>query len=509
MPDHEVALELLGRTGPLAVSSANLTGRDAATDADQAQTMLGDAVEVYLDGGPTAGNVASTIVDCTGETGRVLRAGVIPLWRLNQVVDHLGVVVESPESPESPATPESPESPGSRRRCASTSPSSWSPRSSPTCSAWWPVRSRCGPGRWPRSATVTCTRCRSRTSGGWRCSAASVAGFAVAHQLPFLSLSDDQIFRDAGVVLVAGALICAVGVLDDLLELDALTKFGGQLLAAGLLVFFDVQYYTLQLPGGGQVALDTTQAAIASVVVVVATVNAVNFVDGLDGLAAGVVGIGAVAFFLFSYQLADANNETLAISAALLTAALAGATAGFLPHNFFPARIFMGDSGSMLIGLVLAGSALTLTGQFPSAGPAPGSRGERGQPAAHAAADHPAHRDPHRALRRPRPRRGPPYPRRPVTVRPGQAAPAPPPARDRALPSQGGADHVAVGRPDRVRWRARQPVLRQADHGGAGGLGGAHRGVDVLRAPGAPPADAHAGSLTAGPGIFTAVLTLC
>ena len=201
------------------------------------------------------------------------------------------------------------------------------------------------------------------------------AGFAVAHQLPFLSLSDDQIFRDAGVVLVAGALICAVGVLDDLLELDALTKFGGQLLAAGFLVFFDVQYYTLQLPGGGQVALDTTQAAIASVVVVVATVNAVNFVDGLDGLAAGVVGIGAVAFFLFSYQLADANNETLAISAALLTAALAGATAGFLPHNFFPARIFMGDSGSMLIGLVLAGSALTLTGQFPSAGLRQGAGG--------------------------------------------------------------------------------------------------------------------------------------
>jgi len=100
------------------------------------------------------------------------------------------------------------------------------------------------------------------------------------------------------------------------------------------------------------------------VIVVVATINAVNFVDGLDGLAAGVVCIGAVAFFLFSYKLADANDETLAITAALLCAALGGACAGFLPHNFFPARIFMGDSGSMLIGVVLAGSALTLTGQF-------------------------------------------------------------------------------------------------------------------------------------------------
>ena len=106
MPDHEVALQLLARTGPLAVSSANLTGRDAATDADQAEAMLGESVEVYLDGGPTAGNVPSTIVDCTGETGRVLRVGVIPLWRLNQVVEHLGVVIEGPGSPESPESPE-------------------------------------------------------------------------------------------------------------------------------------------------------------------------------------------------------------------------------------------------------------------------------------------------------------------------------------------------------------------------------------------------------------------
>jgi UDP-GlcNAc:undecaprenyl-phosphate GlcNAc-1-phosphate transferase len=192
------------------------------------------------------------------------------------------------------------------------------------------------------------------------------AGYGVARQLPFLSLSDEKIFRDAGVVLVAGTLICAVGVLDDLLELDALTKLGGQVVAAGFLVFFEVQYYSLQLPGEEQIALDTTQAALASVIVVVGTVNAVNFVDGLDGLAAGVVGLGAVAFFLFSYQLADANGETLAISAALLTSALGGVCAGFLPHNFFPARIFMGDSGSMLIGLVLAGSALTLTSQFAS-----------------------------------------------------------------------------------------------------------------------------------------------
>ena len=190
------------------------------------------------------------------------------------------------------------------------------------------------------------------------------AAYLVAHRLPFLSTSDKQVFHDSSVVLGAGAMICVLGVLDDLFELDALTKLGGQVLAAGFLVVNQVQYFSFQLPGRSQFSLTGAQSALLSVVVVVATVNAVNFVDGLDGLAAGVVGIGAVAFFAFAYKLADANDETLAISAALLCAALGGACVGFLPHNFFPARIFMGDSGSMLIGLTLSGSALTLTGQF-------------------------------------------------------------------------------------------------------------------------------------------------
>ncbi|MCX6397469.1 MAG: MraY family glycosyltransferase [Propionibacteriales bacterium] len=192
------------------------------------------------------------------------------------------------------------------------------------------------------------------------------AGLLIAHHLPFLSTSQPQIFHDAGVVLVGGAIICAVGVLDDLIELDALTKLGGQIVAAGYLVLNDVQLYSLRLPGGDQLSLDPTQAMLFSIVLIVGTVNAINFVDGLDGLASGMVCIGAFAFFLFSYNLADANNETLAITAALLCACLAGACVGFLPHNFYPARIFMGDSGSMLLGLVLSGSTLTLTGQFAS-----------------------------------------------------------------------------------------------------------------------------------------------
>ncbi len=191
------------------------------------------------------------------------------------------------------------------------------------------------------------------------------AALLVARQLPFLSLSDPNVFRDAGVVLIAGAMICAVGMLDDIFDLDALTKFGGQLLAAGFLVYNQIQFNYFIKPDGGQFSLQSTQAALLTVFVVVATVNAVNFVDGLDGLAAGVVAIGAAAFFVFCYQLAALNNVSLATTGALLSAALAGACAGFLPHNVHPARIFMGDSGSMLIGLFLSASAITLTGQFP------------------------------------------------------------------------------------------------------------------------------------------------
>ena len=192
------------------------------------------------------------------------------------------------------------------------------------------------------------------------------AGLLVARHLPFLSTSQPAVFHDSGIVLLAGAIICAVGVIDDLIELDALTKLAGQTVAAGFMVLNDVQLYSLNLPGVGQFVLLPTQAVLLTMLLVLGTVNAVNFVDGLDGLAAGVVLIGAVAFFLFSYRLAEVNGETLAITAAMLCAAMGGACAGFLPHNFFPARLFMGDSGSMLLGLVLAGSALTLTGQFAS-----------------------------------------------------------------------------------------------------------------------------------------------
>lgn len=101
-----------------------------------------------------------------------------------------------------------------------------------------------------------------------------------------------------------------------------------------------------------------------TVLVVVATINAVNFIDGLDGLAAGVVGIAGLALFSYAYLLSKTNGMTTLTGATLIAAVLFGMCAGFLPHNFSPARIFMGDTGSMLIGLLLSASTIMLTGQF-------------------------------------------------------------------------------------------------------------------------------------------------
>jgi UDP-GlcNAc:undecaprenyl-phosphate GlcNAc-1-phosphate transferase len=163
---------------------------------------------------------------------------------------------------------------------------------------------------------------------------------------------------------MAGAIICMVGVLDDIFELDALTKLGGQVLATAFLIAFNIQYFFIPTGANTFFVLDPTQGALLTGFMVVATVNAVNFIDGLDGLAAGVVGIGALAFFAFCYGITRLNQVDRASTAALLSVALAGACVGFLVHNWNPARLFMGDSGSMLLGLVLSASAVSLSGQF-------------------------------------------------------------------------------------------------------------------------------------------------
>jgi UDP-GlcNAc:undecaprenyl-phosphate GlcNAc-1-phosphate transferase len=188
-----------------------------------------------------------------------------------------------------------------------------------------------------------------------------LAGMLVASQLGFVSAVFSE-SRDAWAVITGGTLIFLVGVVDDIWGLDALTKAAGQIIAAGVMVLQGVQL--LWLPFNGVTVLDYNSSVILTVLLIVVMVNAINFVDGLDGLAAGIIGIGSLAFFAFSYLLSVDRGIDRATTAALLSAVLAGLCAGFLAHNFNPARIFMGDSGSMLAGLLLSASVITLTGKI-------------------------------------------------------------------------------------------------------------------------------------------------
>ena len=156
-------------------------------------------------------------------------------------------------------------------------------------------------------------------------------------------------------LLLAGALIVVVGFVDDRWEMNAISKAAGQVAAGAILVFSGAELSWLPEPGGRTFIPTPDQAAALTILVVVATINAVNFIDGLDGLAAGIVCIAAVAFFLYYYRLTQVLGLSAEAGPALAASALlVGACLGFLPHNFYPARIFMGDTGAMLLGLVLA-----------------------------------------------------------------------------------------------------------------------------------------------------------
>lgn len=201
--------------------------------------------------------------------------------------------------------------------------------------------------------------------GGLAMYGGMLGGVLLAHQLPVLRRSFEFSWDVLG-VLVAGGIIVAIGALDDRFELDSLTKFAGQITAAGVLVLFGVQWFLFWVPwnGGSVLILGQDQAVLLTVVLAVALVNAMNFVDGLDGLAAGIGLIAAVAIGAFSLHLLDESGGSVSAYPPTLVAALVGgACLGFLPHNFQPARIFMGDSGAMLIGLMLAAATTSASGR--------------------------------------------------------------------------------------------------------------------------------------------------
>ncbi len=199
-----------------------------------------------------------------------------------------------------------------------------------------------------------------------------VAAVAVAGRLPHLScVVGSDATQCVGGAAAAGAeirgivigavLITVVGAIDDVRELDWLTKLAGQILAAGAMAYAGVQL--LSLPILGVTVLPSPVLMVLTIGIVLVSTNAVNFIDGLDGLATGIVAVAALAFFLYVYGLSRSYDPPNVFSTAtLVSAATLGCCLGFLPHNFHPARLFMGDAGSLLLGLLLAASTITFIG---------------------------------------------------------------------------------------------------------------------------------------------------
>jgi UDP-GlcNAc:undecaprenyl-phosphate GlcNAc-1-phosphate transferase len=201
-----------------------------------------------------------------------------------------------------------------------------------------------------------------------------LAGMFLAGNLPALQRGFDYGWDSVGSV-VAGGLIVLVGALDDRFELDSLTKLAGQITAAGILVLMGVQWYVFWAPWGGGngqgqlLLLGNNEGQLLTVLLALAMVNAMNFVDGLDGLASGIGLISASATCVFCLGLLEERGGDVSLyPPALIAATIAGACLGFLPYNFQPARIFMGDSGSMLIGLMLATATTSASGKMDYSG---------------------------------------------------------------------------------------------------------------------------------------------
>jgi len=171
--------------------------------------------------------------------------------------------------------------------------------------------------------------------------------------LAFLDLSGEM----RGILLGA-AVACVVGAVDDFRGLGPFPKLAGQVAAASIPVAFGVWIDHFTFPFVGVVDLPASVGMPLTVVWIVAVMNMVNFLDGMDGLAAGVCAIAGLTFAILALSLGR-------VDAALLSAVVAGACIGFLRHNFFPARIFMGDSGALVLGFTLA--TVSISGLFKTA----------------------------------------------------------------------------------------------------------------------------------------------
>jgi UDP-GlcNAc:undecaprenyl-phosphate/decaprenyl-phosphate GlcNAc-1-phosphate transferase len=197
------------------------------------------------------------------------------------------------------------------------------------------------------------------TAGGLAMYVGVAAGLLAARAIPFLSdLRETSSELDAA--FVAATVVVVLGMVDDTRGVSAFGKLAGQVLAAGIVVLLGVQLLYFYFPGQDVLALPPDLAVPLTVLWIVALMNAVNLVDGLDGLAAGMVAIAAIAFFAY-FRTPDGGDQ--ASVAALMSTIVAGVALGFLPWNFYPAKIFMGDSGALLLGLLMAVATISGVGQ--------------------------------------------------------------------------------------------------------------------------------------------------
>jgi UDP-GlcNAc:undecaprenyl-phosphate GlcNAc-1-phosphate transferase len=213
-------------------------------------------------------------------------------------------------------------------------------------------------------------------SGGAAMFVAMLVAWAVAASIPAL----DPLFRGSseplGLILGAAAIF-VVGIIDDFRDMSAPAKVAGQVLAATILYFMGVTWFQFKVPLEGLVQLSPEWTPLLTALWVIAITNAVNLIDGLDGLAAGVVAIASGALAVYGLHLQYLGNLPTDNVGPLIAVVTCGICLGFLPHNYHPARIFMGDAGALLLGLLMAASTMLIGGR--SAGTVGGVAGRSGE----------------------------------------------------------------------------------------------------------------------------------
>jgi UDP-GlcNAc:undecaprenyl-phosphate/decaprenyl-phosphate GlcNAc-1-phosphate transferase len=209
---------------------------------------------------------------------------------------------------------------------------------------------------------------------------AMFAGLLVALAAARLNNRFDVIFArnsdEPRGLLVGAAVMFVVGLVDDIRDISAPAKVAGTIAAGGVLTYFGVTMFYFRVPFVDVFTISDDWVLLVTVVWLLGMSQAINLIDGLDGLAAGIVAIGALAFFIYSLRLGDPSvrllpSPSIGPMVAIITV---GICVGFLPHNFNPARIFMGDGGALLLGLLLAVSTSVVGGRAD-----PNLRGYAGQ----------------------------------------------------------------------------------------------------------------------------------